>query len=221
MIRHHVPDDELLAHAAGTASDAASLAIACHAALCAECAARTGELEALGGALLSEGGQADLSPDALAAVLSRIDGPSEPRERAAAAPEVPELLRPYGLPRPLHRLLAGASSPVRWRFVIPGVRAIDLEVGSRSDAVRLIAFKGGVSIPLHDHGGPEHIVVFSGALEEDGARFGRGDISVREPGERHEQRIAPGEPCIALVVNEGKLQPLTLRGRLLLALSRD
>jgi putative transcriptional regulator len=221
MIRHHVPDDQLLAHAAGTASDAAALAIACHVALCAECAARTGELEALGGALLSEGGQAEVAPDALAAVLSRIDGSPEPREQAAASPEVPELLRPYGLPRPLRRLLARGSSPVRWRFVIPGVRAIDLEVGTPSDAVRLIAFKGGISIPLHDHGGPEHIVVFTGALEEDGARFGRGDISVREPGERHEQRIAPGEPCIALVVNQGKLQPLTLRGRLLLALSRQ
>ena len=86
--------------------------------------------------------------------------------------------------------------------------------------IRLIAFKPGVTIPFHDHGGPEQIVVFTGALEEEGKRFERGDISIRDSGERHEQRVAPGVPCIALVVNEGKLQPLTLRGRLLLALSR-
>ncbi len=116
---------------------------------------------------------------------------------------------------------ARAQVPVRWRLVIPGVRAINLPVGAADDVVRLIAFKGGITIPLHDHGGPEHIVVFSGALEEEGARFGRGDISIRESGERHQQRVAPGEPCIALVVNEGKLQPLTLRGRILLALSRQ
>lgn len=62
-------------------------------------------------------------------------------------------------------------------------------------------------------------MVFSGALEEEGKRIGRGDISMRVPGERHQQRVAEGEPCIALVVNEGRLQPLTLRGRLLIALS--
>ena len=91
--------------------------------------------------------------------------------------------------------------------------------------MRLVRFKGGVTIPFHDHGGPEYIVVFTGALEEkakdDGRRFGRGDVSIRLPGERHEQRATPGEPCVALVVNEGALRPLTLRGRLLLAIARD
>ncbi len=221
MIQHHVPDEELLAQAAGTSSDAASLAIACHCALCAPCAARVRELEAVGGALLESAGEAELPADALANVLARIAGPPAPRPEAASSPEAPALLRPYDLPGPLRRLLSRAPAPIRWRFVIPGVRAIDLDLGDPSDVVRLIAFKGGITIPLHDHGGPEHIVVFSGALEEHGARFGRGDISIREPGERHEQRVAPGEPCIALVVNEGKLKPLTLRGRLLLALSRE
>ena len=219
-IRHHVPDEALLGYAAGTATGAASLAIACHAALCSACAARILDLEAVGGALLEASGGAELPPDALASVLARLDGPPEPLARAAAVPESPALLRPYALPRPLRALLGRAAAPVRWRFVIPGVRAIDLDAGTPGDAVRLIAFKGGVTIPLHDHGGPEHIVVFSGALEEDGARFGRGDISIRAEGEQHEQRVAPGEPCIALTVNEGKLHPLTMRGRILLALSR-
>jgi len=220
VIQHHVPDEALLAHAAGTATEGASLAIACHAGLCTACSARVAELEALGGALLETAGTAEVAPDALASVLARLDGPPQSRAAAAAAPDVPELLRPYGLPRALRAVVGRAGGPVRWHLVIPGVRAIDLPVGSGEDVVRLIAFKGGITIPLHDHGGPEHIVVFSGALEEEGARFGRGDISIREPGERHQQRIAPGEPCIALVVNEGKLQPLTLRGRILLALSR-
>lgn len=216
-IQHHVSDEALLAQAAGTATEAAALAVACHVALCAACAARVAELEAVGGALLEGGDAAELPPDALAAVLARIDGP--PEAKAQAAPQVPELLRPFGLPRPLHGLLARA--PVRWRFVLPGVRAIDLDVGGPSDAVRLVAFKGGLTIPLHDHGGPEHIVVFTGALEEADGRFARGDISVRQSGDRHQQRVADGEPCIALVVNEGKLEPLTWRGRLLLALSRE
>ncbi|HVY37193.1 MAG TPA: ChrR family anti-sigma-E factor [Polyangia bacterium] len=220
-IKHHVPDEALLAHAAGTATEGASLAIACHAALCPACSARLAELEALGGALLERAGAAELPPDALASMMARLDGAPQSRAAAAALPELPETLRPYGLPRPLRAALGRGRGPVRWRTVIPGVRAIDLAAGSGDDLVRLIAFKGGVTIPLHDHGGPEHIVVFTGALEEEGARFGRGDISIRDSGERHQQRVAPGEPCIALVVNEGKLHPLTLRGRILLALSRQ
>ncbi|HVV17599.1 MAG TPA: cupin domain-containing protein [Polyangia bacterium] len=220
-IQHHVPDEGLLAHAAGTATEGAWLAMACHVALCAACAARLAEMEALGGALLETVGPAELPPDALASVLSRLSGPPEPKAAGRALPEVPDLLRPYGLPRVLRAVLGLEQAPVRWRLVIPGVRAINLPVGAPDDAVRVIAFKGGVTIPLHDHGGPEHIVVFSGALEEEGARFARGDISIREAGERHQQRVAPGEPCVALVVNEGKLKPLTLRGRILLALSRQ
>ena len=97
-IQHHVPDEGLLAHAAGTATEGASLAIACHVALCVACSARVAELEALGGALLETVGSAELRPDALQSVLARLDG--APQQRAAAAlPDVPELLRPYGLPR--------------------------------------------------------------------------------------------------------------------------
>ena len=118
------------------------------------------------------------------------------------------------------RRLAEAPAVSDWKFVVPGMRAVDLPAAAPGVTIRLIAFKPGVTIPFHDHGGPEQIVVFTGALEEEGKRFERGDISIRDSGERHEQRVAPGVPCIALVVNEGKLQPLTLRGRLLLALSR-
>jgi putative transcriptional regulator len=118
------------------------------------------------------------------------------------------------------RRLAEAAVGNDWRFVVPGVRAVDLPAAGPGVTVRLVAFKPGVTIPIHDHGGPERVVVFSGALEEEGKRFERGDISIRDAGERHEQHVVPGQPCIALVVNEGALKPLTLRGRLLLALSR-
>ena len=86
VIQHHVPDEALLAHAAGTATEAASLAIACHAGLCSACSARVGELEALGGALLETAATTELPPHALASVMARLDGPPEPRVSAAASP---------------------------------------------------------------------------------------------------------------------------------------
>ena len=217
---HHVPEEMLLEYAAGTCTDAAALAISCPVALCDACRARVGALEEVGGRFLDAGDAAALAPGALEVVLARLDARPQPRAEAAAVPAPPAFLAPYDLPRPLLRRLAEASIGTDFRFVVPGVRAIDLPAGAEGVSIRLINFKPGVTIPIHDHGGPEEIVIFSGALEEEGKRFARGDISLRDAGERHEQRVAAGEPCIALVVNEGKLQPLTLRGRLLLALSR-
>jgi putative transcriptional regulator len=217
---HHVPEEMLLEYVAGTCTDAAGLAIACHVSLCDACAAQVGALEAVGGRYLETGSAATLAPGALEAVLARIDAPPQPRDVAAKSPPVPAFLAGFGLPRALLARIAETPVGSGWRFVIPGVRAIDLAASAPGVTIRLINFKPGVTIPIHDHGGPEQVVVFTGALEEEGKRFERGDISIRGSGERHEQRIARGEPCVALVVNEGRLQPLTLRGRLLLALSR-
>ena len=215
---HHVPDHGLVEYAAATCTDGAALAFACHLSLCPACAADVTALEQIGGDLLEASPGAPLDPAALAAVMARLDGtPQIAPGPGEIAP--PAFLSGSGLPAPLLRALSPADD---WRTVVPGVRKVDLRLAVPGGAARLVRFQGGVTIPLHDHGGPEYIVVFTGALEEkgDGRRFVRGDLSIRLPGEQHAQRAAPGEPCVALVVNEGALRPLTLRGRLLLALAR-
>jgi putative transcriptional regulator len=217
---HHVPEEGLLEYAAGASTDLASLAIACHVSMCPTCAAQTAALEAVGGSILENSAGRDLAPDALESALAQLDAAPQSKAEASGVRAAPAFLRAFGLPSPLLRNLPAAVTD--WRFVIPGVRAIDLPVESTEARARLVSFNGGTTIPLHDHGGTEYVVVFTGALDEkaEGKRFARGDISIRQTGEHHEQRAAPGEPCIALVVNEGKLRPLTLRGRLLLALAR-
>jgi putative transcriptional regulator len=217
---HPLPDEALLEYVSGAASEPAALAMACHVWLCPICAAQVSTLETVGGGLLGASAGQELAAGALEATLARLDAPPQSRSEALAVVEPPPFVAPFDLPRPLLRRLGEAGVGRDFHFVVPGVRAVELPAGAPGATVRLIAFKGGVTIPLHDHGGPEHVVVFTGALEEEGQRFTRGDISIRTPGERHQQRVARGEPCVALVVNQGKLQPLTLRGRLLLALSR-
>jgi putative transcriptional regulator len=217
---HHASDDALMSLAAGTASDPAALALDCHVALCRICAARIAGLEAIGGALLADHAPADLPEGALRSVLARLDAPPQSPQEARAAPEPPGFLARFALPAPLRRRLTHASAN-RWRRLAPGIDVVDLERPTREGTrVRLVAFKPGATVPLHDHAGPEHIVVFSGALVEPGTHFARGDISIREPGEAHEQHVGPDEPCVALVVNEGRLKPLTWRGRLYLLLAR-
>ena len=217
---HHVPEHGLIEYVAGTATDGAALAFACHVSLCGSCAAEVTALENVGGTILEANPGQELGPGALESVLARLETTPQLAAPPVESVAVPAFLAGCDLPAPLLRALPSTEG---WRTVVPGMRAVDLPLAVRGGAVRLVRFKGGVTIPFHDHGGPEYIVVFTGALEEksDGQRFGRGDVSIRLPGERHEQRATPGEPCVALVVNEGALRPLTLRGRLLLAIARD
>jgi putative transcriptional regulator len=217
--QHHLPDHSLVEYVTGACTEGAALAFACHISLCPSCAAEVAALEGVAGSVLEAGAELELATGALEAVLSRLE--ATPQELAGEeVPAAPAFLAGCALPAPLLRLL---PSNERWRTVVPGMRVVDLPFVVPDGAIRLVRFKGGVTIPFHDHGGPEYIVVFTGVLEEkgDGRRFGRGDVSIRLPGERHEQRAAPGDPCVALVINEGALRPLTLRGRLLLAIARE
>jgi putative transcriptional regulator len=229
---HHHAEEALVEYVAGTAPAGTALAFACHASLCAACARRLATLEAVGGALLEGGAHEAVPADALARALAALDAPgasdaaqASDEDEPALSP-LPSFLDAYRLPRPMKRVLATLGQAVRWRLRLPGVRAIDVPLppavarGDGAPRVRLVAFQPGVTIPPHDHRGAEHIVIFTGAIEEQGRRFARGDIATREVGEQHEQRIADGETCVALVVNEGPLVPLTLRGRLLLLLAR-
>jgi len=221
---HHVDEAELLEHVVGADDDAQSLAVACHLACCATCRAEARRLRAVGGALLDAETPAPVDDQLLERVLARLDEPPPATEApAATAIDTSRLsveLTRLGLPAPLMRRLAAAPRP-RWRYVAPGVRGIDLPVRSTAAATaQLLCLRRGLAIPRHDHGAPEVTLVLTGALLDGGERFGPGDVLFREPGQRHLQDVEPHEDCIALVVNAGKLVPLTLKGRLLKLIAR-
>jgi putative transcriptional regulator len=216
---HHPPDDLLVEYAAGSGGEAAALAVACHVSLCAACAARVGALEAVGGAVL-EGATPDApAPNALDDLLARLDEPvlDAPAELDAAAER---LLAPLGIPRVVRRYLSADVAAAGWRPLVPGITRLELRVGAPGTTARLVRLRPGLEIPLHDHGGDEYTVIFTGALADDEGRFARGDISLRAAGARHVQRVEAREPCVALVINEGGLRPLTWKGKLLDLISR-
>lgn len=216
---HHVPEEDLVEYVAGTCSVSAALAVACHLSLCAACAGRRGALEAVGGASLEAAAPQPTARGALERLLALTEGAAPdpgvtPDERAAEA-----LLASLGVPRAVLPYLDARAAASGWRRLVPGMTRIDLRVGPPGTVARLVTLQPGLEIPLHDHGGPEYTVIFTGALEDDQGRFARGDISLREAGERHVQHVDARQPCVALVVNEGPLLPLTWKGRALKLLS--
>ena len=223
---HHVPEETLVEYTAGTCGEAAALAIACHASLCAACAAALRALDEIGGASLDVAPPVAPAPDAFTTLMARIErtpldvGGDAPQPVAAAAVErlfaslsVPRVILPYVDPS---LDLAGGGA---WRRLVPGITRIDLRVGPPTTVARLVNLQPRLEIPLHDHGGTEYTVILTGALADDQGRFARGDISIRAAGERHVQRVEAGAACVALVINEGPLRPLTWKGKALKLLS--
>jgi putative transcriptional regulator len=193
-----------------------SLAVACHATLCGRCQGEIDHLEAAAGAALETGHGLAVREGLRDDVLARLDD-AEPPAPPATAPASAEAAATLMLPRPLLRYLDRAGG-LRWKLRLPGVHVVDLSEAAHSAAgavARLVRFRPGLTIPLHGHGGPEYTVVFTGAFDDAGLTYARGDVCVRDASERHVQRILPGEDCVVLAVNEGPLIPLTWLGKLM------
>jgi putative transcriptional regulator len=203
--KFHLPEQGLVEHAIGIGSEAAGLAVDCHLLFCERC---RGELAASreGLSLMVQNlPGAAVDPSARQRLLGGLGERQPP-----APPKLPPELE--SLPEPLRPYLARSSG---WRMLVPGARAIDLPVGAGEATARVIRFRPGFVIPLHDHAGPEYTVIFSGRLEDTGEIAERGDVVYREAGIKHVQSIPDDEACVALVVNERPLVPLTIKGRLL------
>ena len=206
--RFHAPPHVLMEYAAGTATGPTSLVVACHLTFCPACRKDVTLLEEVGAGLLDEQPSVAMAPGAFELAMAALD--SEPTPTPAAPSSGASNAR---LPRPLLEVLADGKLKLRRR--LPGLRTKQLKLGHGLAEARLMLFQPGTRIPFHDHDAPELVLVLEGALEEGGRHFARGDIAFSDSGERHEQRIANQGPCLALVVNEGPVRPVSVWGKLL------
>lgn len=222
--QHHLSEGLLVAYASGAASDAEALVAASHLTFCPRCRSDVAEQEEVAARFLAE---ADAPPadDLPAPLLARLDESPARRGRPMAGAE-PDAAKVGGrrsddavkLPTALRKRLAAATG-TRFGFLAPGIKARDVPTATRGVRLRLLRLASGISIPSHDHEGNEYTLVLGGAFEDETkARYGVGDLCVREKGESHLQEVLRGEPCFALQLNEGALLPLTWKGRLLSAL---
>jgi putative transcriptional regulator len=205
---HHFDDDALLDFSAGTAAGALSLPFACHLPFCAPCRERLRRIERLADAVEPPG-------DSLGDLRGRLLASLPALEPAPPPSSLDGALAALGLPLALRAYLP-AGVLLRWRSLVPGMRAIDLDLDPPGTRARVLGLRPGFVVPLHDHAGPECTVVLHGSYVDGDQRFGPGDVALRARGERHELRVDSGDECVALIVSRGRPVPLTLIGRLLL-----
>jgi len=194
MIRHHLSDDLLMGHAAGTLPEAFGLIVATHVSLCDECRARLMTYEALGGAVLDTEAAA-LDDDALERCMARIGGQEAQPRRVASAT----------LPAPLLDYVGGDLSKVKWKTLGMGVRQAILPTSRRASA-RLLFIPAGQAVPDHGHRGRELTLVLQGAFRDETDRFGPGDVEIADQEMEHKPVAEAGVDCICLAATDAPLR---------------
>lgn len=197
-IKHHLTDELLIGYAAGTLPEAFGLVVATHVSLCDECRARLMEFEAIGGAVLEDAEEVELSSDALEATLKLIS--------SKAKDPIKTMRAPRGVfPKPLQDYVGGDLNDVKWRRVGGGVKQAVLPT-SKDASVRLLFIPAGAEMPDHGHAGTELTLVLQGAFLDDGERFARGDIEVANEDTEHTPIADIGEDCICLAATDAPLR---------------
>jgi putative transcriptional regulator len=197
-IRHHLSDQLLMAYAAGQLPEAFNLVVATHVSLCDDCRAQLASFEAVGGALIEAGAEPEMSQDALATALARIerqDQQARPSSRRVAG----------AFPAPLAEYVGGDLSAVRWRRVGGGVKQAILPTGKDASA-RLLYIPAGTAVPDHGHRGLELTLVLQGAFADESDRFGRGDVEIADEAVEHTPVALAGEDCICLAATDAPLR---------------
>jgi Anti-sigma factor len=90
------------------------------------------------------------------------------------------------------------TDKLSWRKSWGGVEEIRLPVPH----ARLLRLRPKTAAPAHGHGGLGADLVLRGAFEDERGAFRRGQLAVREPGDRHQPVVISDEACVCLVGEE-------------------
>lgn len=211
-VGHLIPDEWLVAYAAGNLSEAKSALVATHASYHPVVRQKIHSAEAMGGALMESSEAAEFSEGFYDRLLSRIDADTD------GDSELPQASAPQNnssLPKPLADYLDGELDDLNWRFMGPGMRQVKLHTSSNGEKLWLLKAKGGTEIPAHGHNGHEFTLVLQGSYSVEGQRFGIGDLELAADDiDDHRPLISEGEDCICLVVTEAPINLKSFKARL-------
>lgn len=205
MIHHHPADHHLLALASGQMDSGRGFVVSAHVERCPACRRRTREFLALGGEILQAGEPVNLSPDAFAQTLRRIEAGSPTHATSAAAS--PAVGFPFESVELLpSRLLQGCKAQ-SWRWIGPGMRYSMIEIPHAApSSVFLLKIAPGRTLPQHSHGGCEFTQVLRGAFHDGRARFDAGDFDETDPHVTHQPVVTADGECICLAYLEAPLR---------------
>lgn len=205
-VDHHLDDVTLWRYASGGLDEVFTTVVATHLAMCETCREAARQAEEVGGNLLSEAAQTDLSIGAFDRLMDKLDTP-EVEHSYEMEPAFADNNVNSDVPLPLRRLIGDELDAVKWKFVAPGVRKYDIKkVDSRESDLKsslyMLKIAPGMKVPEHGHGGSELTLIMSGCYEDVFGQFKRGDIADLDEHVEHQPIVRGDEPCICLVATE-------------------
>jgi len=209
-ISHHIPDEMLVAYAAGSASEAWSLIIATHLSLCGDCRTVVSNTEKVGGEFLESLVPEELASDAFELLMEMIDGQME-QDEASAEPvtQVPSVL-----PEPLRSYVGSDLHALKWRRLGKGAFHIPIATKGGKAQARLLKVPAGQPVPMHGHNGEELTLVLAGSFSTYQGEFRRGDIETADDDVEHMPVAGAAEDCICLAVTDAPLRFKSFGARL-------
>ena len=211
-ITHHPSEALLLDYATGALSEAWSLAVATHLALCPVCRRTVSDIEALGGSLLDAIAPEPMTATEFESVLARLSAApaTDDMEHPMAAPaaSVPTL------PEPLRGYVGGDVSLLPWKRLGLGAYHLPITTGDRGVSARLLRIPAGRPVPTHGHRGLELTLVLCGAFSDATGSYIRGDLQEADESVEHQPHAAVGEDCICLAITDAPLRFNSLAARL-------
>lgn len=205
QIAHHIPDEILLAYAAGTLPHPHAVVVAAHVSMCDTCRAALSAHQAMGGAVLEESATETVSDALRARVFDMLDDTPPPE------PLPPRRIGIY--PGPVAALL-GPDGQAPWKSLGFGVKQAILSEGDEG-SLRLLYIPGGRAMPEHGHHGLEMTLVLQGSFSDEEGRFGPGDVEIGHDALEHTPVADPGPDCICLAATDAPLRFKSLVPRLL------
>ena len=206
----HGGEELLLDFAVGSCSEAESLIVASHVALCPLCRDHVVDVESVGGSMLESIEPCAVTDSCLQSTLDRIE--RDRIEKASHSTPSADIVSRVSaecadrrVPAPLRPYLRGDLGALPWKRLARGVGGITLPTAGRARAL-LMRMDPGAAAPQHTHEGRELTLVLSGGFTDMEGHFLPGDLVVGDDTIDH-RPIADGpDECICLVVLEGRVR---------------
>ena len=206
---HHLDPSTVLAYAAGTLDDAFIVVVASHLAMCPTCRVMVHQAEALGGEVLANLANSDISTECRSKTLAALD--------QATLYRLPVAAPRSELPAALSRLLnVSTFDEIAWKKKAPGVAMFNVKLPAHAKGqLKLLRIGAGRTMPEHGHGGEEITLVLKGAYVDHMGVFAVGDVADLDEEIVHTPVVEPGDDCICLVATIRPTRFKSLAARLM------
>jgi putative transcriptional regulator len=196
---HHPQPETLISYVAGALPNSISCVIACHIALCEECADRAGWLGMVGGIMLKNLATAPADNATMERMAARFSAERLPPRKLEddPAPKIDPLLPP-----PLARYLGIAGEDIPWKTVVRGVRQYWVKLPKGCGQMRLLRLAPKKLLLEHTHTGMELTLVIKGIYGDHTGDYGPGDVIESEEGSVHQPGSSGEEECVCLIGSE-------------------